>query len=754
MSRLEGLGLNDRTVTVVVDEVRTSAPEFFGLFSGWQWDGVRSKILRAGIALTDVRFVLLRDFPLETSRGVIVGLGESVLRELTGLKSIDKWQLSPLLAKSGRKFIPTFDLDRMNKQFELNLYFEMALQRAAKERHSFAYNRKPEQFHLNPSLEEKFAILDFVARQPEIAVDVETGYGQINTVGFAWSATEAIAINVLPNNMSDETHWQLWDRIRKVLEGPSKKIFQNFIYDVSYFSAYGIRTANITHDTMWAMKVLYPELKSNLGNVGRIYTERPYWKDDGKVTDEEGTKKDWGNIRDWPRHYLYNARDTTGTWEGKQNQIIDLRERGLAPFFESYIMRLTDAISEMCAHGMPISLDVRAKIKAETEAKIAELTLLLREQTGRDLNPSSPKQVMSYLRENKIILPKKYDKATGFYKESADASSLKKVRLKHPDLIALGTLADVKSFNTALSRYINFNVKPNEAKLRYSLNGCGTETLRNSGHKDGWGRGFNILTIPQEGGDVSIKQMMIAPEGQTFIEIDLRQAESRFVAYDSADKTLIDMLESGDDVHKHVAHEILKGLGKPATDYSKHWRQLGKKSGHGANYDMKAGVFVETCFAEMDVVLAKKEAETILAAYHNLFPGIRTWHKEIQRELWQHRKLKAPSGWERYFYGRYGSEMHREAYAWRPQHTIPWITNHLMFHLLDQRKVGKLEFNLHTQIYDALYLTSAESRVEDIIKVCLDHRTWHPSVTLKGGQMYIPIEAKTGKCLAKMEEWK
>jgi len=742
-------------IVIIIDEVRAGSTDHLGMFSGWQWESLRGRLLRAGISPDRVRIDLFNENTHYNNASVIVGLGEKVLRHFTQKRGIDKWQLSPLVISEGQYFIPTYDLGRIQKQPELGLYQELAFRRAIEVLEP-TWITPPERFILNPSLEESLAILSDIAERPEVAVDVETGYGQINTVGFAWSASDAIAINVLPDRFSDHSYFELWRAISGVLTSPSRKILQNHIYDLSYFSAYGIRTEGEIFDTMWAMKFLWPELKSNLGNVGRIYTKRPYWKDDGKVTDEEGKKKDWGNVRDWTKHYIYNCRDTTGTFEAKGAQLSDLRVRKLDGLFTSYLMRLSEPIREMCAVGMPLSLETREALRIEVESKIKTLTADFHSATGGELNPRSSPQVMKYLKAKNVKIPKKYDKASGGYKESVDSSAIKKIRLKHPELRELAALQDIKSLGKALSSYIDFVVRP-DGRLPYSLNGAGTETLRWSGGKDPWDRGFNIQTIPREGGDVSIKQMFVAPEGWTFVETDLRQAESRFVAYDSADKTLIDMLESGADVHTHVGRAIVLQMGKdpdaiPKDEFKSTWRQLGKKAGHGLNYFMKPGVFVETVFNELDMVITRKDAEAITAAYYGLFPGIPRWHAWVRRELNLKRKLTAPSGWERYFYGRFGDDMFKEAYAWRPQHTIPWVTNHMMLHLMDERKAGRLKFRLIYQGHDALISLVPEGREAQYAKACHQLMAWHPEVTLSGGRMIIPVETKAGRCMARLEE--
>ena len=739
---------------LVVDQVRTASPLEYGIFSGWQWEFVRSKLLRAGLSPDSIQIRLLSDSLSFGANDLIVGMGDAVLSSLTNRKSIDKWNLSPLRTHSGNLFVPTYDLGRMQKQYELGTYFEMALRRAA-EFAKVPHIPVEERFLLNPGIEETLAVLTMLETKEEIACDIETGYGQINTVGFAWSESDAIAINVLPDRCSDETYYRLWLGIARVLAAGSRKVLQNFIYDVSYFSAYGCVVNGEIFDTMWAMKVLWPEFKSNLGNVGRIYTRRPYWKDDGKVTDEEGSKKDWGNVRDWTKHYTYNARDCTGTLEASRAQRTDIITRGLSTFFDSSVRSLTPSVLEMCTTGMPLDLSAREELKAKTEAEVARLTKEFHAATKSEINPASPKQVLSWLKREGVKLPKKFDRKKGESKESTDAASIKKIRLKS-DLPGLKELQQIKTLSKALSSYINFEARP-DGRLSYSLNGCGTETLRMSGGKDAWGRGINIQTMPREGDGPSVKSQFVAPEGFSFLEIDLRQAESRFVAYDSADSNLIDMLESGADVHSHVGRAILRQMGRdpdaiPAAEFKSTWRQLGKKAGHGLNYYMKPRMFVETVFNELDLVISVRDAEAITAAYYGLFPGIPRWHSWIRRELYQKRKLDAPSGWSRYFYGRPGDDMNKEAYAFRPQHTIPYLTNALMLHLTDLRKHGSLKFRLCAQVHDSLIMLVPNGMEEAVAQVCLDTKAGHPVINLPGGRLWIPREVKAGKCMATLEE--
>ncbi len=724
---------------------------------GWEWELIRGKFLRAGINPETVTFRTPEDLPsLQESFNVTVAFGEEPLRFLTGQKSIDKWHLSPLdtlpqFRHISAKCIPTYDMRRLLPQPELGLYVDLAFRRAAEEMHTPTFTRLPERFQLNPNFEETLSRLDWIIEtKPEVACDVETGNSQINTVGFAWSPSDAIAVNVLPDRLNEDNFWRLWSRIATILEDESiPKVFQNFIYDTMYFSSYGIRTRGPIFDTMWAQKFLWPELDMGLDNVGRIYTRRPYWKDDGKVAGQEGKKKDWGNVRDWPRHYLYNCRDTSGTLEASQAQRADLKARGMADVFEKFVCRFTGPIFEMCSNGVPFSPERRDRLRAEVVAKLDGLMADFRSEIApAEFSPSSPKQVKAYLTSRGFKLPLKRDKKSKTSKETTDAKALGKLRLKYPQEKLFSTLIDLARTNKSLGSYVDFRSRPSEDRLRYSLCGVGTETGRWSGGLDPWGHGFNIQTIPRKGG---FKGIFTAPEGWQFLEVDLKQAESRFVAYDSADPNYIRMLEDPtQDVHRFVAAEIFKCLESAVTSDR---RQLGKKSGHAASYGVGINTLIESCLAEMGLVLTKKEAANVIESFHKLFPGIRKWHHEIRERVRIDRRLSTPLGRTRYFYGRVGDDMFREAYAYRPQSTIPDITNHLMLRLWDARRDWSRDaFRFLVQVHDSLIMLVRTDETENVTRVCKDLGQWHPHIELAGGKLLIPTEIKAGTYLGEMKE--
>ena len=721
---------------------------------------IEEKCARAGLIFD--RDVVLADhsaLPLieaDPSLTMIITMGDYSLTKVTGQKSIWKWHLSPLDTLpqfACKKVVPTFSFEQMQKEWHLGLYIEMAFKRAAKAAGSNEiWKRKQENYLLDPPLEQTIATLESLHDKEWLSLDIETGRGQINTFGVAWSESDAIAIKLLPDNMPTNVHHKIWSEIAKLCESDQKKVMQGGIYEQLYLSRYGILVNNFAHDTMMAMRLLYPELEKGLDNVARIYTMEPYWKDDGRVVSAEGKQRDWDNIRDWDKHLNYNCKDTSNTLIAALAQRRDLESRGQLHLYDNYVRALFEPVYEMCAIGLPLNCAKQAELVAAYEAKSASLVA----QLSKEINPRSSKQKMELLKAKGYELPRKRGKKDKPGKESADELSLKKLRLKHPEDKDLQLLIEVAKIDKALSSYLRVKTL-DDKRIRFMLYPTGTETLRMSCMKDVWGGGFNAQTLTEY-----VKQMIEWPasEDRNFIEIDLRQAESRFVAFDAAEENLLRMLVNDEDIHSYVATEIFKKsmaevlADSRRTDIPKTqtMRQLGKKSGHGANYSVGANTFVDSCLKEMDLVITKSRATDTLDAYHRLFPGIRRWHLRIRETIYRERKLSNPFGAIRHFYGRMDDNTFREGYAYRPQSTVPYIINSLMLKLKDQRTAGACDFQLHCQSHDSILLSCKPAENERIAKFAFDYDRWHPNIILTAGKLVIPVEIKWGKNLGQVKE--
>ncbi len=678
---------------------------------------------------------------LKSKANVIVPLGSYALEFLTGLESIDKWHLSILQSTAefgNRKVVPLLHpAEVISSRYSDMAYISFGCLRL-KEEMQTPKNTVPERkFLINPPHAVAMKFLQRCLSAKVLSFDIETGNSIINTVGFAISETEAIAIEVLPYSKDPKEYYELWQMIRAVLESSIPKVCQNFIHETQFLSKYGIYINNIHHDTMWCMKFLHPEFDKGLHNVGRIYTRFPYWKEEGK---------DWNNINNWHEHLTYNCKDTTGTMAAYYGQRKALESRGLDKLFYGFVMQFAEPIREMCTRGLlvnePTITKLREKARHEADNFMRTIDAQTMERIGRTINPRSPKQLKDALTEFGIKLPTKYDRRTGKHVVTTDKKALIKIRKKYKDEEIIPALIGLSSKNKQLSSYLEFDYDRSTNRVRYTLDGCATETGRWAGYTDAWGNGFNPQTVPK-----SIRDCFHAESGKLLVQIDLSQAESRYVAYESPEPKLISMLENKEDVHRFVAGAIYN---KPSELIGKNSpeRQLGKKSGHSANYGVGPDTFAEACLTEMDLVVTRQEAKHIIDTYFQIFPGIRNRQNNIQKQIRLSKKLSTPFGRERTFYDRIGDGLFREAYAYAPQSTIPDITNCLMLYLFTH--CPNVDFLL--QVHDSLLLQVDETKVNELANLAVQYEKWHPKIVLPGGELIIPIDIEVGTTWKKMEK--
>jgi len=669
-----------------------------------------------------------KDSILKSKAIILVPLGDYALEFLTSYTSIQKYHCSILTAKAefgGRKVIPLLHPEYINRAFYDSAYIAFGAMRL-KEELAYPEVRIPERKFLTSlelSLSDQISYLEDIVLKSSnpLSIDIETGRGIINTFGVAISPSEGIAIQCDPYGKTDEEFYHLWSILAKVWSSDIPKIAQNALFEYQWASKYGIRLNAIAFDTMWAMKFLHPALDKGLDNVGRIYTKFPYWKDD---------HSDWNNIRNWRLHLEYNVKDTTGTYAAYENQKKALAARGMDKLFNGYVMKFMPLIQEMCSRGMNLDETKLAELitdnERNTEARYESFKRECMAQLGHEVNPRSPKQMKDMFRELKIEIPTKKGK------ETTDKNALVKLRRKYPKQLIIADLMDISKLNKERSSYLGFSYDTDK-KIRYSLDGVGTSTGRWAGYNDPFGNGFNPQTVPKK-----IRNCVIAEEGKILIQVDLAQAESRYVAFDSPEPKLMEMLANKQDVHKYVAGKIFR---KHEDMVSKTERQLGKKSGHSANYGVGARTFAEACLTEMGIVLTEPEAKRIIQGYYEVFPGIVRRQSDIQAEIRRTRTLTTPLGRSQTWYDRVSDSVFREAYAYAPQSTIPDITNHLMLFLRDTFE--DLEFIV--QVHDSLLMQIEEGREYEVIEACRDYKAWHPKITLKGGDLIIPVDAETGK---------
>ena len=219
-----------------------------------------------------------------------------------------------------------------------------------------------------------------------------------------------------------------------------------------------------------------------------------------------------------------------------------------------------------------------------------------------------------------------------------------------------------------------------------------------------------------------------------FIEVDMSQAEARVVAYLAEETRLIELFNGGGDVYKQVAAWIFN---KDVDDVSGDERSMAKKLVHASNYGIGARAFA------YHSGVRESEARLLLGKYFTAFPHIKTWQLTIQARLGKSRVMTTALGRKRTFFGRWGEQLFREAYAFEPQSVVADVLGAAMIRFDGADKLWKYaEFML--QVHDSfLVQTDDDSAGIEIVKGMIRSAFDYP-IYIKGRRLVIPIEIKVG----------
>lgn len=222
---------------------------------------------------------------------VVVPLGNMPFWALTGHKTMDKYRGAAQLASEtfpGQKILPTYHPGLVRAIWKNFPVVVRDFQKAMREANAGpALNPPAVELTVLPTLTEVVEWFDrHLPTAAKLSVDIETGWGQITSIGFAVSARVGICIPIVDLDKPDRSYWTeqeellIWGMIKTVLEGPLPKLGQNFAqYDLLWlWHRYGIETRNLTDDTRLMSHAVYPEMEKSLAFLAASFTDFGPWK--------------------------------------------------------------------------------------------------------------------------------------------------------------------------------------------------------------------------------------------------------------------------------------------------------------------------------------------------------------------------------------------------------------------------------------------------------------------------------------------
>ena len=643
----------------------------------------------------------------------IIAFGNIPLLALTNRIGITKWRGSVLESTlvSGLKVVPTFHpatiippkLDFLNKPLICEDLLRAKYESTFKE-----IKRSERRITIRPSFNVSVLTLDHCyevgCRGQTIAIDIEVINGEVDCIAFGWSSIEAISIPFRDQNgdyFSPEQELEIMLLVAKIIqEEKITKVGANFIFDTQFLlHKYGICPRGTLHCTQIAQKISYPDLRAGLDAVTTMYTDIPYYKQDGKqwMKMQTGTWEEWWN---------YNGMDAIVPVEAIPKQLQVLAKQGNEATYERQ-RKLIEPLIYMSERGIKVDVQGMVVYKEKQIAELDRLAEELNSEVGYELNYNSPLQVAKYFYKDLGIQPYINRKTR---KQTTDVDALK--RIARRGFKAARLILDIRSLSKRISTYLNIGKVDQDGRYRSSYKPVGAETGRLSSGETIFGTGGNQQNWPHD-----LLRFFIFDEGYIGYSYDLSQIENRIVAYVGGVISQIEAFKQGIDLHKLTASVIFN---KPYDQISsvegsselgdgrQSERYWGKKGNHAINYDVGYKTFA------LKNELPEGEAEHMLERIHLGYPQIRGgYHLVIQNMLRRTRMVTNLFNRNRLFLGPIVSSYpnvpksacettFREGYAQLPQSTTAdKINEHGLEYIFYNQSLFK-PVELLAQIHDSV----------------------------------------------------
>ncbi len=677
----------------------------------------------------------------EVNPNVTLALGNEAMEALTGVRGISSWRGSILEAHNGLKVIPTYHPAGTLRMWDYFPYMLFDITKAVKD------SEFPELRIPNPELltditfEEAIHYLSLLKEETKVAFDIETARKWITMISFCPNSEWSICIPFLKTRggkVLPESYWNpveeriIWEKIADILADPQiGMIAQNANYDIAYMHKYGCPTENLYMDTMNAHHCVYPETRKGLGVLQSIYTRVPFHKDSSKEDIQR-----------------YNALDSYSTRLCCDAIDEELRDFGTFEFYHEFIKKAVMEYRESSDIGMKIDpirqkelMDLYEKKELELEDEIDKhCPWDLDSQEGSKLNPRSPQQLMEYFYEKRGYY--KYKKNG---KPTTNEDALQRLARKYPNDPIPELVLEARKVRKTLGTYVKVRTDPDH-RVRTTIKVSGSKTGRVASSESINETGTNLQNI-QKG---EVRSMYVPSHSDwIFTEADYSGADALVLAYVCGDPGMIALFESDADYHATNTYLFFEcPVPNPSfirkEDVPEDLRFQSKAISHGSNYGRGyKAIALELRKSETEIMEKQK-------IYFNRYPGIKQYHREIQRILKTTATIETSMGRKRTFFHAFrpGSLSHtclNEAYSHIPQSTVADVTHRgfiktkEMFQKQGSNFPGRVLLNIHDSV-----LVEHHKNIRDEVIDIMNESMIVP-LRAKGRDFIIPVEFASGE---------
>lgn len=716
----------------------------------------------------------------------ILALGGTTLWALTGKKGIGSFRGS-IMHGMGHKFVPTYHPAHL-------------LHAAAGGEFKGYWNRQVMIFDFKRALaQSQFPELILPQRTIEIcqnsahlasfrdrykdkrlmSVDIESNGTCVPVcIGLAFNKHHAMVVPLWNeggiSSIPDSDMVQIWSILAEIL-WEKDIIGQNFNYDKDKIRRLGFVIRKLAHDNMLKAFAINPELPKSQAFNTSIYTEEPFYKDEGMY---EGSLMDL---------FKGCGKDACVAFEICHAMDADLDELGMRSYYKNFLLKLPSFYYDIEQQGFrvdPIERDALLRKYIEWDERVRyELFKLV----GTEVNVNSPVQIAVLLWDN-LGLPRR----DGTGEEEITALLNSQSAIKNPEHRRICELIlEGRRVRKSVSTYL-MALPDYDGRMRTTYFPC-LDTGRSStgqqdppirpiievrdfeGKKKNKVCGIAFQTMTKHGDiGADIRGMYIPDtDEEIFVQADSSQAEARVVALLAQDEKTLEMYDTN-DIHALTASWFFGGTerdySKKILGYEHPIRFAGKTlrhAGHLGAGKRRAATELNTQARKygIPITITEAQADVALGIFHTKSPKIQQiFQGGIISVIKTCRQLVAPlpygvpaaMGGKRTFFERMGEDLYRQALSYIPQRAVSDNTKAAGMRIKERIPIIKCVMEAH----DALLFCIPKSKLTTwipIIKEEMERPIDFSHCSLPRHELVIPCDIETGtnyRDLSKFKDFK
>jgi len=511
-----------------------------------------------------------------------------------------------------------WDLEEVRKLF-ISLEFRTLLERLmadlpdAAEGEGDPFELEVRTYETPAALEELAALLDAAG---DVAVDVvpASARGIPRSLAFAWGGGEVAFVPVGSGGVSvGELEAGLGgvlrsDAVTKVAHGARAVLLA--------LAAAGVDLGGLRLDTHVASYLLDPGAPTYaLEEIARKYTGREL-----KAVDGVGREEDSQGTLDLAGAGAGEIEAEDASLRGLAIAEIaaaiepELQRLGMKDLYASVEHPLIPVLARMEQIGVKVDLEYLADMATDLDKRIGVLETECYDEARERINLGSPSQLRILLYE-KLGLKTTRRTKTGL---STDARALQQLVDQHP---FVQKLLDYRELAKLKNTYIDALpplVDPEDGRVHTTYDQTVAATGRLSSTNP------NLMNIPVRSDlGKQIRRAFIPEPGNLILSADYSQIELRVMAHLSEDPILLDVFESGEDIHSATAAHVYD---LDVSQLKTKHRSVAKMVNYGLAYGMGASGLAERLNVPVD------EARDIMDAYFEKFGGVADFLDEVVKQ--------------------------------------------------------------------------------------------------------------------------